>query len=168
MRGPRSSPHARTPADSPAAGIPKYLDTGTPHRGIENHDNRSTQNRAMGGLLPAIFGKCSRSLARLLAQGIRFDPAHHRGGTEREPSPLPVWLLPHHGLRIPAALSVISMSYNPRLECCLPVPTMMRFPNRKAASHFKKWLAGGMQPTDMHLFPHHMIHGGSVAKAPRG
>ncbi|BCX48193.1 hypothetical protein HAHE_21010 [Haloferula helveola] len=69
------------------------------------------------------------------------------------------------GIRIPDELSVISTNYESHFEWCQPKPTMLRFPNRKALSHFKEWLSGGLRPIGKHFLKMDIVEGESVAKA---
>ncbi|MCB1129674.1 MAG: substrate-binding domain-containing protein [Verrucomicrobiae bacterium] len=71
----------------------------------------------------------------------------------------------HHGIRIPKDVSVISINYERHFEWCQPKPTMLRFPNRKALSHFKEWMAGGLRPIGKHFLKMDIVEGESVARA---
>ncbi len=72
----------------------------------------------------------------------------------------------HHGIRIPDDVSIISTNYERRFEWCQPKPTMLRFPNRKALSHFNTWLAGDLRPIGKHFLEMDFVEGESVGPAP--
>ncbi|WP_193214575.1 substrate-binding domain-containing protein [Luteolibacter marinus] len=74
----------------------------------------------------------------------------------------------HHGIRIPADVSVISINYERHFEWCQPRPTMLRFPNRKALTYFKEWLSGGLRPIGKHFLEMNLIEGESVGRARTG
>lgn len=66
------------------------------------------------------------------------------------------------GLKIPADLSVISLSANPVLNWMYPRPSMMSFPNERVVGEFKKWMGSGCKAMGIHLLPLTLIEGESV------